>query len=88
MFKMKPLDENQTYTQDKCIIKCIDNKKEHHVEVLKFQPNNSLSVSLDSKIELDLLYNPENGLYTAQQGGLEFTSSGPSEGTNFTLRKR
>ena len=59
------------------VVTCSDNGKTNTAEVLTFMEGQRLVVSLNRQIKMEMVYNPRNKLYIANQTGLEFVSSGP-----------
>lgn len=59
------------------VVTCSDNGKTNTAEVLTFMEGQRLVVSLSRQIKMEMVYNPRNKLYIANQTGLEFVSSGP-----------
>jgi arylsulfatase A-like enzyme len=59
------------------IVSCSDNGQSKTAEVIKLQEGQRMVVSIDRSIRLEMVYNPRNKLYIANQSGLEFVSSGP-----------
>jgi hypothetical protein len=70
------------------VISCSDNGKSKTADVLTFQPNQKLIVSLDKSIKMEMMYNTRNKLYIANQSGLEFVSSGPKITEYKEIRRR
>jgi hypothetical protein len=58
-------------------VTCSDNGKSMIAEVISFNPNQRLVVSLERSIKMEMTYNTKSKLYMARQSGLEFASSGP-----------
>lgn len=58
-------------------VTCSDNGKSMIAEVISFNPNQRLVVSLERSIKMEMTYNTKSKLYMAKQSGLEFASSGP-----------
>lgn len=58
-------------------VTCSDNGKSMIAEVISFNPNQRLVVSLERSIKMEMTYNSKSNLYMAKQSGLEFASSGP-----------
>jgi hypothetical protein len=58
-------------------VTCSDNGKSMMAEVISFNPNQRLVVSLERSIKMEMTYNAKSKMYMAKQSGLEFASSGP-----------
>lgn len=58
-------------------VTCSDNGKSMIVDVISFSPTQRLVVSIERSIKMEMTYNTKSKLYTANQSGLEFASSGP-----------
>ncbi len=63
--------------EDACKISCTDNGKVIDAEILDFQSEKFLSVSVQRAMRINLQYNPKHGIYVGNSNGYEFTSSGP-----------
>lgn len=59
------------------VVSCSDNGKSLVAEVLSFDENKRLVVSLNRSVRMEMTYNTKSKLYIAHQTGLEFVSSGP-----------
>ena len=70
------MPRRQTYKQTTTVT-CSDNGKSMIAEVISFNPNQRLVVSLERSIKMEMTYNTKSKLYMAKQSGLEFASSGP-----------
>lgn len=70
------MPRRQTYKQTTTVT-CSDNGKSMIAEVISFNPNQRLVVSLERSIKMEMTYNTKSQLYMARQSGLEFASSGP-----------
>ena len=70
------MPRRQTYKQTTTVT-CSDNGKSMIAEVISFNPNQRLVVSLERSIKMEMTYNTKSQLYMAKQSGLEFASSGP-----------
>ena len=69
-------------------VTCSDNGKSQIAEVIRFSPTSNLVVSLNRSIRMEMIYNPRNKLYIANQSGLEFVSSGPKEIQRTEVKRR
>jgi len=69
-------------------VTCSDNGKSQTADVISFSSNNRLVVSLNRSIRMEMIYNPRNKLYMANQSGLEFVSSGPNEIQRVEVKRR
>jgi hypothetical protein len=67
----------QVSHQQTTLVTCSDNGKSMTAEVISFNPNQRLVVSLERSIKMEMTYNSKNNLYMAKQSGLEFASKGP-----------
>ena len=70
------MPRRQTYKQTTTVT-CSDNGKSMIAEVISFNPNQRLVVSLERSIKMEMTYNTKSQLYMARQSGLEFASLGP-----------
>ena len=70
------------------IVTCSDNGKTSTAEVLTFMEGQRLVVSLNRQIKMEMVYNPRNKLYIANQTGLEFVSSGPKMVDRTPVKRR
>ena len=70
------------------IVTCSDNGKTSTAEVLTFMEEQRLVVSLNRQIKMEMVYNPRNKLYVANQTGLEFVSSGPKKIDRVEVKRR
>ena len=68
----------QGHYEQTVTVTCSDNGKSQTAEVIRFSPQSMLIVSLNRSIRMEMIYNPRNKLYIANQSGLEFVSSGPN----------
>ncbi len=69
-------------------VTCSDNGKSQTAEVIRFKPTSNLTVSLNRSIRMEMIYNPRNKLYIANQSGLEFVCSGPKEIQRTEVKRR
>jgi hypothetical protein len=69
-------------------VTCSDNGKSQEAEVIKFNEGQRLVVSLNRAIRMEMIYNPRNKLYIANQSGLEFVSNGPKEIQRMEVKRR
>lgn len=69
-------------------VTCTDNGKSSTAEILSFNEDQKLTVSLNRSIKMEMYYNPRNKLYVANQTGLEFVSSGPKKIQVATIKRR
>ena len=84
---MKGYKPKMSYEQT-VTVTCSDNGKSQTAEVIRFSPGSNLIVSLNRSIRMEMIYNPRNKLYIANQCGLEFVSSGPNEIQRVEVRRR
>ena len=84
---MKGLEHKMSYEQT-VTVTCSDNGKSQTAEVIRFSPGSNLVVSLNRSIRMEMIYNPRNKLYIANQSGLEFVSSGPNEIQRTEVKRR
>jgi len=64
---------------DTCEIHNTDRGKIVIVEVLDFQPQKKLVVSVQRSVKVTLPYNEFHNVYIGSMAGMEFTSNGPQE---------
>jgi hypothetical protein len=64
-------------------VTCVDNNKTVTAEVLDFNPQKTLSVSLDRAIKLILKYAPKSDEYQGEMYGRTFVTKGP-KGTYYS----
>ena len=84
---MKGYKHKMSYEQT-VTVTCSDNGKSQIAEVIRFKPSSNLTVSLNRSIRMEMIYNPRNKLYIANQGGLEFVSNGPNEIKRVEVKRR
>lgn len=68
----------KTTYDDKCKIHNTDHDKTVDGEVLEFQPQRRLVVSLERSVKITLAYDNKHHIYVGSMGGMEFTSEGPT----------
>jgi len=66
---------NQTYAQE-CIVENVDSGKEVEAEVAYFQPQQSLTVYMNT-VKVNLTYNEKQNAYVGQFAKMDFISKGP-----------
>jgi hypothetical protein len=64
-----------THVGDTCEVVCDDNGKRVQAEILKFQERQTLNVSLQRTIRLEMKWNGK--VYEGRSSGLSFSSIGP-----------
>jgi hypothetical protein len=64
---------------DTCEIHNTDRGKIMIVEVLDFQPQKKLVVSVQRSVKVTLTYDEFHKVYIGSMAGMEFTSNGPQE---------
>ena len=69
-------------------VTCSDNGKSQTADLISFSPTQRLVVSLNRSIRMEMIYNPRNKLYIANQSGLEFVCSGPKEIQRVEVKRR
>lgn len=67
--------KHREYIDDKCEVICEENGKKIVAEILEFQKQKSLTVSLDRSVKLNLRWNGK--IYEGSMGRLSFVSNGP-----------
>ena len=67
-----------------CIVECINNNASVQAEILNFQPNKLLTVSLNRSVKLTLQWNGR--VYEGSQAGMTFTSNGPNSTIYYNQR--
>ncbi len=68
---------NRTTISDTCQLQCADNGKTIIADVLSFNQNKYLSVSVMKSVKLEMKYNERTHIYEGNMSGLTFTTSGP-----------
>ena len=67
--------------EETCVVHCTDNGNELIVDILNFNPEKYLDVSVNKQIKLNMRYDPKHHIYVGSMTGLEFTTKGPLERT-------
>lgn len=68
---------------DKCEVYNLESGKTVTAEILDFQPDRSLTVSINRAVKVVLRYQQQGKKYIGNVGGLEFWSDGPE---NYSYR--
>ena len=72
--------------EDECELYNFDSGKTVTAEILNFQPERSLTVSINRSIKVTLRYQENGKKYIGSAGGFEFWSDGPKGYTYRTSR--
>ena len=67
--------KHREYIDDTCEVICEDNGRKMVAEVLTFNKNKSLTVSIDRSLKLTLSWNGK--IYEGNMGPISFVSNGP-----------
>jgi hypothetical protein len=78
----------RTTYADTCTLHNTDRNEDIEAEVLEFKPSSFLSVSIQRKIKLKMIYNSHTRVYIGSMAGYEFTTPGPKEFTTYEGRGR
>jgi hypothetical protein len=65
------------YFEPEAEIYCTDTEKTLNGHVMSFKEGVYLTVSINSKLIINLQYNEQHDVYIGGQAGLEFQSNGP-----------
>ena len=76
-----------SYFSDKCTVVCDENQNKVVGEVIKFNKNKFLIISINRNIRLEMSYDRIKNIYIGNAAGLIFTSLGPEE-VKYNIKNR